>query len=40
MKKNIVKAILVIGALLAGSIVTSQRATATWPVCPPFCSGR
>lgn len=37
MKKNIVKMIVLLSALLAGSVVTSQQAKAVFPVCPPFC---
>ena len=40
MSKNILKAILLVTGLLAGSIAMSQNATATWPTCPPFCGGR
>jgi hypothetical protein len=40
MKKNIVKIILLVGALLAGSLATSREAMAVWPLCPPFCSNR
>lgn len=40
MKKNFVKALVVLGALLAGSVVTSQSATASWPLCPPLCASK
>jgi len=38
MKKNVLKTILLVGALLAAAMATSQKATASWPFCPPFCS--
>lgn len=40
MKKNIVKALLLMGALLAGSLATSREAMAVWPLCPPFCGSK
>jgi len=40
MKKNTLKTILLLAVLLAASVATSERATASNPFCPPICTGR